>query len=439
MPRSLYLWWILTTLLAGGCASVTNPVANGVPARLLPEDLLGESKEELVPIPLAWLRVKPPEEYRLDKGDIIGVYIEGALGDRDQVPPIHFPQVAGVPPSIGFPIPVGERGFVPLPLVKKVKVAGMTIEEAQAAIENAYTSGDKKYLDPEQARILVTLVRPRQARILVIREDTQTRRTSLNDPTFRLFGSAPTLGPQGQGSGNVLELPETEADVLSALARTGGLPGPTAANEVIVYRGFSHLAGHQVPSDWQADPPSNSETPRAIRIPMRIKPGTPPSFTVEDIKLRSGDILYIPSRETDVYYTGGLMPAREVPLPRDYDLRTVEAVLRVGGPIVNGGRFIATFSGTGSFASGLGNPNPSLLTILRRTPGGRQVAIRVDLNKALRDPRENLLVQPGDVLLLQETPSEAVARYFSQAFNFGALSDVFVRGSARGQATVNFP
>ena len=39
--------------------------------------------------------------------------------------------------------------------------------------------------------------------------------------------------------------------------------------------------------------------------------------------------------------------------------------------------------------NGIGFPNPSLVSILRRTPGGGQVVIRVDLNRALR-PAQSL-------------------------------------------------
>jgi hypothetical protein len=434
--------------LLAGCSAITNPVANGVPARLLPEELLAESKEETEPIPLAWLRVKPPEVYRLDTGDILGVYIEGALGDRNQVPPIHFPQVADLPPSIGYPIPVGESGDVPLPLVKRVNVRGLSLEEAQDKISTTYTGGTpgaKQFLKPEEARILVTLVRPRQVRILLVREDSPNQRVNVNDPDYRLFGSAPYLSNRGQGSGSIIELPETEADVLSVLAQTGGLPGPTASNEVIIYRGFKGLEGYDLPPEWNEDglrtgqSRTSADEPRTIRIPLRILPGKDPPFDPNDIHLQSGDIVFIPSRETDVYYTGGLMPAREVPLPRDYDLRVVEAILRVGGPVLNGGQFLGGFAGQAAFARGLGNPNPSLLTILRKTPSGGQIPIRVNLNRALRDNRENLLVMPGDVLLLQETPAEAVARYVSEVFGLNVVAEMFNRGSGFGTVNIQGP
>jgi protein involved in polysaccharide export with SLBB domain len=439
LGRCALVAWIVTV---AGCASITNPVANGVPAHLLPDQLLAESVEALEPVPLDWLRVKPPEVYRLDTGDIIGVYIEGALGDRDQLPPINFPQVADVPPSIGFPIPIGEEGTVPLPLVKKVKVVGMTLEEAQEAITQAYlgqNEWDKQFLQPDEARILVTLVRPRQARILVIREDAPYTRPSVNDATFRLFGSAPSLGVKAQGSGQILELPEAEADVLSTLAQTGGLPGPTAAYEIIIYRGFTQVDGLSVPQNWSASRRS-AGPPRTITIPLRIKPGQQRPFTEEDIHLQSGDIVFVPPRQTDVYYTGGLLPAREVPLPRDNDLRVVEAILRVGGSVVSGGAIVGNFSATGAFLTGIENSNPSLLTVIRRLPNDAgQVVIRVDLNRALRDSRENLLVMPGDVLVLQETPAEAVSRYWTTVLQVGIFSEAFRRGSATAQASATVP
>ena len=441
---SIARWlFVITAVSLTGCASITNPVANGIPARMLPDELLSEAKDELHQVPLDWLQVQSPEVYKLDTGDIIGVYIEGALGDRDTLPPINFPQVADLPPSIGFPIPIGQEGTVPLPLVNHVHVAGLTVEEAQKAIKDAYigASTGSEFLQPEQARILVTLVRPRTARVLIIREDAPDLRSNLNDPTFRLFGSSPSLGARQPGTGTVAEIPEVEADVLTALSVSGGLPGPTAENEVLVYRGTDEFAAKDAAEDWSnvAETKFGDAAARIVRIPLRMRVGSEKPFTEDDIRLRSGDIVFVPPRETDVYYTGGLLPAREVPLPRDHDLRVVEAILRVGGSVINGGMIIGTFTGTATFTSGIESSNPSLVTILRRTPNGGQVVIRVDLNRALRDHRENLIIMPGDVVVLQETPAEAVSRYLATIFNFRAITEVFRTGSAVGQADAAIP
>ena len=444
----LTIWFLnlLMLTMATGCASITNPVANGIPARLVPDELLAKPKDDLEMIPLTWLRRKPETVYKLASGDILGVYIEGVLGEMDQLPPIYEPQVADLPPSVGFPIPIRQTGTVPLPLVKPVKVAGMTLDEAEQAIVEAYTV-DKQILNVDEARILVTLASPRHVEILVIREDTANRDAGITASSF--FSRAASLLPQrGSGSGTVVRIPSTEADLLEVLGRSGGLPGPNAANEVIIQRGYGNRSGW--PQDGQGDycPPNwlpdvdkdadDTDRPVHIRIPFRQTPGSSPTFDSDDVILHDGDIVFVPAIDLQVYYTGGLLPSREVPLPRDYDLGVIEALVRIGGPFISGGFNTSNFQG-GFGAQGLGNPSPSLLSILRRTPDGGQVNIRVNLNNAARDPRENLLIQAGDMLVLQETPSESVARYIGQAFSLSFLGEIFTRGDANAAIGLKVP
>jgi hypothetical protein len=62
VPRSV--WRIaMVAMLSGlfsGCAALTNPVAHGVPVRILPAELIAKSKEGFEPIPLALLQQPPP-------------------------------------------------------------------------------------------------------------------------------------------------------------------------------------------------------------------------------------------------------------------------------------------------------------------------------------------------------------------------------------------
>ena len=118
-------------------------------------------------------------------------------------------------------------------------------------------------------------------------------------------------------------------------------------------------------------------------------------------------------------------------LPRDCDLDVIAAVAQVRGPLVNGGFAVSNLSGA-LIAPGMGGPSPSLLSVVRRTPHG-DVTIAVDLNRALRDSRERILVRPGDVLILQEQPCEALARYTTQTLlNFNLvwtpIHDRFITG-----------
>ena len=65
-----------------------------------------------------------------------------------------------------------------------------------------------------------------------------------------------------------------------------------------------------------------------VRIPLRARPDEPITFTESDIILNEGDTVYIEARDTEVYYTAGLMGGAQIPLPRDYDLRVIEAIVR---------------------------------------------------------------------------------------------------------------
>ncbi len=429
------------SLLLTGCASITNPVANGVPVRILPDELLAESKEDFQPVPLTLLRQRRPESYLLGPRDTLGIYIEGILGNEETPPPVNIPASPDLPPSIGYPFPVREDGTVSLPYVGAVQVAGLKIEEAEEKVVDAYR--EKDILRVEDKRILVTLLRPRHIRILVLREDSRQAQLSLQSSSLRGLGTTQTsLGGGRQAEGQILELPAYENDVLNALAKTGGLPGLESTQEVIIQRGFwdsqsdPTYDSRNYPSE--GDIQSGTADRHVVRIPLRTRPGEPLGFGPQDVILNNGDILVVRGRDPEFFYTGGILQSGEHALPNDYDLTVLEALLKSRGPLDNGGINSGNFNGA-LVGAGAGSPSPSLLTILRKTPKGGQVAIRVDLNEAMRDPRENILVQAEDVLILQETPNESTTRYITQVFQINLFQNLRRNGNVFGTASVVLP
>src|SRR5438105_4985309 len=105
---------VLGATLVSGCTALTNPVADGIPVRLLPVDLWGPSKAHLQTIPLNLLSQPQPDVHRLAGGDVLGVYIDGFLGERALGMPVHMtPTVQArdqfrLLPSAGYPVPVME-------------------------------------------------------------------------------------------------------------------------------------------------------------------------------------------------------------------------------------------------------------------------------------------------------------------------------------------
>ncbi len=389
---------------SNGCASFTNPIADGIPVRRLPDELKGISRENLKSIPFNLLRQKKPDYHLVDAGDILGIVIEGVLSDRGTIP-IQPPAVGPGPIStaLGTPIQVQDGGKLILPYIEPLDVKGLTLEEVRAKIVDAYTK-KKKILKDGNERILVSLIQPRKYNVLVIREDTGTTNYAIG-PSFGNAGAI--VGSNKKGTGFSLDLPIYENDVFSALAKSGGLPGTDAKNEVTIYRKNTRKR-------------DGKTLPDILTIPLKLQPGQDIPFQPEDVILDNGDIVYIQSRDAEFFFTGGLLGAGQYLLPRDYDLNVIQAVNYVRGPLVNGGFgqafFIATVVNTG-----LGNPSPSLINVLRKTPNGQQVNIRVDLNLALRDPRERILIQPGDYIILQERPEESFGRYFSTIFKYNLL------------------
>jgi hypothetical protein len=129
--------------------------------------------------------------------------------------------------------------------------------------------------------------------------------------------------------------------------------------------------------------------------------------------LQEGDIVSISSRDAEVFYTGGMLPGGEFPVPRDYDLDVLGAMAIAGagiGSTANSGGAIGGFRGI----------PPGRLFIIRPLPCNGQVTIEVDITKAIADPRERPLVQAGDTILLQFKPAEELLNFsVATFFTFG--------------------
>jgi hypothetical protein len=106
--------------------------------------------------------------------------------------------------------------------------------------------------------------------------------------------------------------------------------------------------------------------------------------------------------------------------------------------LLNGDQQFNNLSGS-VVNAGIGFPNPSLVTVLRRTANGGQIPIRIDLNKAMRDPRERVLIQAGDTIILQETLDEAIARYFTEVFQLNLLGTIIRQNDLIGTTTLRVP
>jgi len=433
LQRASSLGLALLGMLSAGCSTITQPIS-GIPARRIPPQFLAQSKNNLVPLDPARLSQEPPRDYLLDDGDILGIYIEGILPfvppDRPpEPPPVNFPDATSqLDPSLGFPIAVINDGTIQLPNLEPIKVRGLTIDQTRDLIRKYYLDSE---ILRESSRLqpIVTLMKERTYNVIVIRQD---------------MGAGATGGGGGAGqagftratdysaTGRMLKLKAYQNDVLNALMESGGLPGVNAKNEVKILRASradqrrrdefvqQFYQQYYCNPDPCGCPPPLPEDPSILKIPLRLPPGTIPEFGPENVVLEDGDIVYIESRDAEVFYTGGLLPGGEFKIPRDYDLDVLTAMALSGGGISrqqNGG---GGGGGMGGIGGMVGQVPPGMLYVLRKTPCNGQITIAVDLAKANVDPRERILVQPGDILVLRYKPSEEILNFsLGTFFTFG--------------------
>jgi hypothetical protein len=491
--------WLVGAVLAiawlPGCAAF-HPL-RGVPASYLPEQYAGEKRAGKKTINLNLLVRRPPDQYRVDSGDVLAVYIPGVLGrlstsveEAGEEPPINTPFTQDDPPTIGYPVTVRDDGTIPMPYVRPIHVAGRTLAEVEDAIRRAY-SVDSSILAADsdvQKRIVVSLQRAREYRILVVRQEMTNMLATQNQI------SNVNIGNSKRGTAKIVQLRAYENDVLHALSRAegaDGLPGLDAENAIYVIRRRGRVepmsatptpaepvpgwgtpsltpTGHSVsqaaysppndagsrpilrtghslfnggpgaivpqaagPMDWSDNPSEwgwspemglTMDDPGIIRIPVRLGAGETPNINEDDVTLYDGDIVFIESRETEVFYTGGLLGGGQYTLPRDYDVTLTQAISIAQGRATTTGapRAIGGVSALNSDVT----ISPSHVVVLRTLPDGRRFPIEVDLYKALRRQQEDVIIQPGDMIMLQYTHLEAIAAFFERHLLEGAVFGV---------------
>ena len=226
----------------------------------------------------------------------------------------------------------------------------------------------------------------------------------------------------------MVDLPAYENDVLHALAATGGLPGVDGQDWVWVLRGAASEPGiiREISASEEI-----GENPEAIApgppvqcvrhcIPLRVYPDQPLPFQPADVVLQNGDVVYVEHRLGEYFYTGGLLRRAQIPLPRDHDVDVTEAIAMATGAV--GAAAVGGVGAQGRIRQGAGPGNvlvpPTRVILVRKLSNGRQLRIRVDLEQAVHDEKERILVQPGDLLMLQFTPSEGFANTVLNWFNW---------------------
>ncbi|MDO5309655.1 MAG: polysaccharide biosynthesis/export family protein [Planctomycetia bacterium] len=415
---------LLVCMLAGGCVSI--PDRETVSPRYFRNKSQAGPRSEMEQINFVKLRMDKPAEELLGPNDVLGIYIAGITGNQEDAPPIHNIGSQTERPASGYPYMVRADGTLSLPMLPEpIYVEGMTLIQAEEAIRAAYTL--KREIVRTDANISVSLIKPRTYHVTVIREDVTSDDMRSSSHAYGTSKGESYMGGIARGTATSLELPAYRNDVLEALSQTGGLPGLNAKNEVVILRkAYSDEFSDQDYMDSLDTGYAQSQVARrynetgeinnlnselgVLRIPLRIGPNDkPPQLTSEDVTLYDGDVVYIQSREAEVFYTGGLIKGGVYPIPRDYDLDVMGAIATAGGTVG-----AAAGSNQGNQVGKVGSILPASRVLVLREVDGRQYAIQIRQREMLRDPTQRILVEPNDVILVEYTNFEL---WFNMVYN----------------------
>jgi len=419
---------LLVCATASGCLSIPN--SQTVSPRYFKSKVHGGVRSEMEQINFVKLRMDKPAEELLGPNDVLGIYIAGITGALDEAPPIHNigPGVStNDRPASGYPYQVRSDGTLSLPMLPEpIYVEGMSLVQAEEAIRAAYTL--KKQIVRADANISVSMIKRRTYHVTVIREDIAADDMRATNNSLATGKGAAYMAGMNRGTATSLELPAYRNDVLEALSQTGGLPGLNAKNEVVILRkayseefsNTDYMSGNldvgyaqsKVADRYNAtgEIADLSSELGIVRIPLRVGANEePPQLTSEDVTLYDGDVVYIQSREAEVYYTGGLIKGGVYPIPRDYDLDVMGAIATAGGTV--GASAGAAASNT---SSRVGSLVPASRILVLREVNGKQYAIQIKQKEMLRDPSQRILIEPNDVILVEYTPIEL---WFNMMYN----------------------
>lgn len=355
--------WLLGVLVvlggAGGCASGTFRAGKNVPSKWL---------AQRVDDPRRYLSAIPPGPLRQETiGGAAVVKVQIAADATDQ------PSEASVR--------VGETGTAEVPFAGTVRLAGLTLDNAEQVIARACIDGG--YF--------------RNPHVSVSTEERVNR--------VKVLGAVEKP--------NVYSLPRSSSYVLDALAQAGGLsenadlwinisqpgrgatlPDPSRSNP-------PHLAGGVQAEVSPAFGAMPIQEPRVFRVhlPTAAEEGA------GDYYLEDGSVVVVGERPPRIVSVGGLVDKPgQYEFPYQQDVRLLDAVMKAGDK-------------TSLLADGV--------TILRQgSDQSERVKIKASIREAKRNPEANLRLAAGDTVTVDQTPVIAALSVLERFVRVGVTGRV---------------
>jgi polysaccharide export outer membrane protein len=274
-----------------------------------------------------------------------------------------------------WPLRVSDKGDIDVPLVGRVRVVGHGLIEAERLIREVSIEREI-YRQPHVAVVM------KQRRTIQV----------------RVVGEVETPG--------VVQIPAAGSDLLAALVAAGGLT-QEAGTEIEIRHPNSgqpladhHGMVHGVTLASFVDSPE--DPPRIVRLNLAdLRRGD----EAVDLSVEDGSVIMVRKRQKHSVSVIGLVRRPDnYELPEDEALRLLDALALAGGPTVS----VA-----------------DKVRVIRHPPEMENpVVIAVSVKRAKRLGKENLVLAPGDIVVVEETPITMAVETVRGFIRFGFNSAI---------------
>lgn len=284
--------------------------------------------------------------------------------------------------NVTTPVRVADDGTVVIPLVGKLGIAGLEVEQAEQAV-NAQSIARGIFRNP---CITITMKQCRTCKVTVVGAVTKPGTHELPRGSSSLMAALVAADGLTKDAGTEVEIRHTD----SRQASVSGQMAPQAAKGA---DGAVALASYQ-----QALP---AAAPSAVTT-VDLRAATSGAVVVPE--LHDGDVVHVMKRTLKPIYVIGLVrKPGEFPYPTNQEIRVLDAL---------------------ALAGGVSNPVSEDIVVIRQKPGLTEpVRITVSL-QAAKNGRDNLTLAPGDTVTVEQTPMTAVVDVIQTFIRFSVGGSV---------------
>lgn len=350
----------------------------------MPSEMVAVRRENSQTLDLTRLARAAVDSDLIDRGDVIEVVISASLDEKD---------------SVKIPVRVNEAGFVNLPEVGKISVAGLGTQEAEAAIFEGCIQGEF-FKSPN---VTVTMKKQRTNRVTVMGAVKKPGVYELPRGQSDLLAALNAAEGLEKDAGTIVE-------IRNSMRANGSRQDPVASENLkdVDTVGMTNDRGDPINQEFAVHGMATGEsTFQTVRIDL-VKATKQGESEAEGYLITDGGVVNIEKRDPEPLHVMGLVrkPDR-YEFPLNEDVRVTDAISKAGGTSVT----VAD----------------KIFVIRRKANGSDTAVIKVSLKQAKTNSQANLRLAPGDVVSVEQTPATVMMEALN-IVRFGISSSLPIPG-----------